>query len=102
MSITSALHEALKKHTTKTKEKHETMKSHHNVRHFTVTPADDGSGFAVDTHMKEKKGKDGESTYESPKTSVHKSLASVHKHMKEMCGGVGDTDTGESEGEEVD
>jgi hypothetical protein len=48
------------------------------VRSFSVTPADEGGGYSVETHMKD--GDKGE--YMRPTTTIHTNLSSVHKHMK--------------------
>lgn len=57
---------------------------------FNVKQAD--GGFVVETR------KEGEESYDPGKTSVHKTLSSVHKHMKACCGGPTDSgDKGDDE-----
>lgn len=47
------------------------------AKRITIEKADDDSGYSVETHHH-----DNGETYEPPHHSVHKSLASVHKHNK--------------------
>ncbi len=79
MSISSHLAKAVERHTSKQPKKEGKKK----ISHFRVEPADDKSGYTVETHFKSDKGDMG---YREPHKSIHKSLSSVNKHMKEMCG----------------
>jgi len=55
-----------------------------------VRKADDSSGFIVKTHQDE-----GDTRYMPPHESIHKSLASVHKHMKTAFGAGPKDDDGD-------
>jgi hypothetical protein len=61
------------------------------VHRITVEKADDNSGYSVEAHHEDR----GE--YRPPHTSIHKNLASVHKHMKECFEGPKDDDGDETD-----
>lgn len=94
MALAEKIHEGLRKHVEKTKAKEGKKKeSKREVSHFRVEPAE--GGHVVETHYKSI-----EPHYEEPHRSVHKSMASVAKHMKEncSCGACGTQETGIVEG----
>lgn len=87
MSLASHLNASMKKHHAAHKKEKPKKKQVHS---FDVEPAE--GGYSVKTRYKSNDG-----NYEEPKTSIHKSLSSVHKHMKDCCGD-GDSGGDEKEG----
>lgn len=75
MSLAEKIHEGLRKHVEKSKSKEKSKKSSSKVSRFEVEPAE--GGYSVKTHFNHS------GNYEEPQHSVHKTLASVHKHMRE-------------------
>ena len=91
MAISEHLKKDVERHTRRDEEKKKNKPSHLKVHHFTVTPATEGKGYSVDTTYQAPMGKGGAimggDDYDSRhKTSVHKNLKEVHKHMKGCCG----------------
>jgi hypothetical protein len=79
MSLASHLTKSMKEHSAKHKKAEPSKKK--KVRSIEVEPAKGGYSVSTRYHG------DDMDHYTEPEKSVHKSLSSVAKHMKEVCGG---------------
>ena len=84
MALAEKIHEGLKKHMAKSKEKEEKKSSKGGKHHFRVEQMDDGT-FSVHHRVIGH----GKREYEEPmeeESSTHKNMNAVAKHMKACCG----------------
>jgi hypothetical protein len=98
MSLAAKLHEGMKRHAEKHREKKSVADKEVNktgeVDHFEVHPAE--GGHMLETHYKRPDSKRGEyMEAPKPKKAIHKSMNNAMKDMKSQCpcGNCGEPDT---------